>query len=450
MTAPEHPFVRRPHRTLLLLSVPVLFSMIAEPLTGLVDTAFVARLGSAPLAALGAGATALSSIFWIFNFLQIGTQTEVANHFGAGRRQAAADANGLALALSALIGVILVAAVIPLAPWIAIGMGAGGDLQADAVTYIQLRALGAPAILLSLAAFGALRGVQAMHIPLTVAVTVNLLNILLNALLIFGFGPIPPLGIAGAALATTISQWIGAVWATFAVLKRLGKPGRLEFAAARKLIVVGGDLFVRTSLLTGFLVLSTRAATQIGAEAGAAHQAIRQVWIFTALFLDAFAVTGQSLVGYFFGAQIAGQARRVAALTCAWSLAVGTVLGLLVLVGREALELLLLPASARGTFTTAWIIAAAALPLNALAFATDGVHWGTGDFRYLRNAMIVATGLAGTLVLLIDVQAPGALIQIWLVTALWGSLRAGLGMARIWPGIGAAPLRRMEPARATG
>jgi multidrug resistance protein, MATE family len=440
MTATEHPFVQRPHRTLLFLSVPVLFSMIAEPLTGLVDTAFVARLGAEPLAALGAGATALSSIFWIFNFLQIGTQTEVANHFGAGRQQAAADANGLALALSALIGFVLVAAVIPLAPWIAVGMGAGGTLQADAVTYIQLRALGAPAILLSIAAFGALRGVQAMYIPLAVAVTVNVLNIGLDALLIFGFGPIPPLGIAGAALATTISQWIGAAWATIAALKRLGRPNRLDLAAARRLIVVGGDLFVRTGLLTGFLVLSTRAATQIGAEAGAAHQAIRQVWIFTALFLDAFAVTGQSLVGYFFGAQTRLHARRVAALTCGWSLAVGAILGLAMLVGREALELLLVPASARGAFTAAWIIAAVALPINALAFATDGVHWGTGDFRYLRNAMIIATGIGATLLLLIDVGAPGALTLIWIVTALWGMIRAGLGMARIWPGVGAAPL----------
>ena len=50
--AQAHPFVQRPHRTLLALSVPVLFSLIAEPLTGIVDTAFVARLGAVPLALL--------------------------------------------------------------------------------------------------------------------------------------------------------------------------------------------------------------------------------------------------------------------------------------------------------------------------------------------------------------------------------------------------------------
>ena len=78
----RHPFVDRPNRTLLALSIPVFFSLIAEPLTGLVDTGFIARLGAAPLAALGVGTAALSSIFWIFNFLAVGTQTNVAQALG--------------------------------------------------------------------------------------------------------------------------------------------------------------------------------------------------------------------------------------------------------------------------------------------------------------------------------------------------------------------------------
>ena len=80
--ARDHPFVDRPNRTLLALAVPVFFSLIAEPLTGLIDTAFVSRLGAEPLAALGVGTAALSSIFWIFNFLGSGTQTNVAQARG--------------------------------------------------------------------------------------------------------------------------------------------------------------------------------------------------------------------------------------------------------------------------------------------------------------------------------------------------------------------------------
>ncbi|KPJ76279.1 MAG: MATE family efflux transporter, partial [Deltaproteobacteria bacterium SG8_13] len=74
----EHPFLRFPHATLVSLSIPVLFSLVAEPLTGLVDTAFVARLGAVSLAALGVGAVVLAGVFWIFNFLGIATQTHVA------------------------------------------------------------------------------------------------------------------------------------------------------------------------------------------------------------------------------------------------------------------------------------------------------------------------------------------------------------------------------------
>ena len=64
--AETHPFVARPHRTFAVLSAPVLASLIAEPLTGIVDTAFVARLGATPLAALGAATVLLSRLFWIF------------------------------------------------------------------------------------------------------------------------------------------------------------------------------------------------------------------------------------------------------------------------------------------------------------------------------------------------------------------------------------------------
>ena len=100
----EHPFVSRPNRTLLALAVPVFFSLIAEPLTGLVDTAFIARLGAAPLAALGVGTAALSSVFWIFNFLAIGTQTSVAQALGQKDEAQARSVTSLALLISVLTG----------------------------------------------------------------------------------------------------------------------------------------------------------------------------------------------------------------------------------------------------------------------------------------------------------------------------------------------------------
>jgi MATE family multidrug resistance protein len=268
------------------------------------------------------------------------------------------------------------------------------------------------------------------------------MNVILHPLLIFGAGPVPAMGIAGAAWATVASQWAGAGWALLATRSRLGFPRRLHGRDAHLLLVVGRDLFLRTGLLTGFLLLGTRAATRVGAEAGAAHQAIRQVWVFTALALDAFAAAAQSLVGYFRGADRLAYARRVAGVACVWSIGTGVVLGVVMLLGEGIVARLLVPPGALPLFGAAWIVAALSQPLNAVSFATDGIHWGTGDYRFLRNAMAAATGTGALAIYLLDESAPGALTRIWLVTAAWITIRAAFGLLLIWPGIGAAPLRR--------
>lgn len=434
-----HPFVQTPHKTLFRLAVPVLLSLVAEPLTGLVDTAFVAALGATALAGLGVGTVALSSIFWIFNFLGIGSQTEVAQALGRQNRVRAAQLSGLAMNLAAGIGLVLIIGGWFLIEPVAAALGASGSIQRDAVSYMQIRLFGAPAVLLMLAAFGILRGAQDMRTPLWVTLAVNTLNIMLDGPFIFGLGPLPALGIAGAAWASVLAQWLGTVWVVWLVIKRLGVPGRIKMGDAANLMHVGFDLFVRTGVLTLFLLIAARSATLMGPDGGAAHQAIRQVWVFTTLFLDAFAITGQSLVGYFLGANWPAQVRRVAQVVCGWSLATGGMLALAMLVGQQAVVSLLVPASAVALFGPAWWISALTLPVNALAFATDGLLWGAGDFAYLRNAMALATaaGLGG--LMFIDPATPNALIWIWLVTAGWITLRAATGVLRVWPGIGNSP-----------
>ena len=436
----EHSFASRPHGTLLRLSFPVLISLIAEPLTGLVDTAFVMRLGSGAMTALGVGSILLSSSFWIFNFLGISTQTEVAHATGSGTQGRAAELCGFALVLAAGFGLLMALMGALLAHPAAAAMGASPEVEAPAVVYLRIRLLAAPAVIAMTVCFGALRGLQDMRTPLWIAVSVNLLNIALDAVLIFGWGFIPALGIAGAAWATVVAHWLGVIWALVEVRHRLGKPAALHGRDARRLLVVGGDLFVRTGLLSLFLILTTRAATTIGKEAGSAHHAIRQVWLFTALVLDAFAASAQSLVGYFLGAKHRELARRVARLSCGWSLGTGVALALGMLLLEGPVARWLVPEDARDLFGPAWRAAALAQPLNALSFATDGLHWGTRDFRYLRNAMVLATGVGAAGIWWLDEAADGALTWVWIVTALWITVRAVLGVARIWPGIGRAPL----------
>jgi len=439
LTSVDHPFTKAPHKTLVTLSIPVLFSLVAEPVTGLVDTAFIARLGSSPLAALGVGTTILSGIFWVFNFLGVGSQTEVARRLGQEDRSMAAAISTLALLLGALCGFLLIGLGLLFIPWIVRVMGATGNVFDQAVQYMVIRVFGAPAVLVSLAAFGVLRGLQNMRTPLKIAVGLNVVNIVLDPVLIFGWGPVPPLGIAGAALASVVSQWLGALWAVAAMQATLGFNFRLKGQDVLRLFHIGGDLFLRTGFLMGFLVLTTRAATQIGPDSGAAHQAIRQVWVMSALLLDAFAISGQSLIGFFMGGGRVDDARRVAWVVCQWSFGAGLAIGGSMWLGRELAAAVLVPLTARLVFFPAWTMAILVQPANALAFASDGIHWGSGDFRYLRNVMMGVTLAGGLALLALDLNRPDALVWIWGITGGWIAGRAAFGVLRIWPGVGQSP-----------
>ena len=408
---------------------------MAEPLTGLVDTAFITRLGAESLAALGVGTVALSSLFWIFNFLGISTQTEVAQGYGNANQDRARKITSLGMIMSAVFGLVIILIGLPLTPYITTLLGAEGMVQTSAEEYMNWRWYGSPAVMMTMTGFGAFRGLQDMRSALWISLGINATNILLDAVLIFGLGPIPPMGISGAAIASVIAQWLGAIWVVYMVKIRLGWSFNVDFREVGKLMQVGRDLFIRTGMLNLFILFATRKATQLGADSGAANQAIRQVWMFGTLVLDSYAVTGQSLVAFFIGGQRILEARKVAKVVCIWGLVSGVGLSGLMWLGEGMVRDFLVPPSAVLLFESAWLIALLAQPVNALAFATDGLHWGTGDYGYLRNAVILAT-MFGSIGLLLGSHS---LTWVWIMTDLWIAVRASMGVIRIWPGIGRSP-----------
>ncbi len=440
MDPQRHPFVSNPHRTMIRLSIPVMASLIVEPLAGLVDTAFVERLGSTYAAALAAATAIYAGLIWVFNFLGIGTQTQIAQSIGSGNRSSGRAAATLAILLSLILGmavmILIWPVLVPAARW----MSEDAGVQAATVTYLKIRLLGAPALLVVLSALGALRGLQMMRATMWIAGGISLLNIVLDPILIFGLGPVPQLGIAGAAWATTSSQVLGAGIALLLLIRTLGFSSDLSWNRARTLLVVGRDMFVRTGALLLFLMMTTRSAVHAGVDAGAAHQATRQMWMMVAFILDAFAYSAQSLIGFFLGGRKIRTARRVAKVACIWGLATGTVIGVMLIGFETTVATLLVPPTAQHLFHGAWVACAVVQPLNSLSFVTDGVHWGTGDFAFLRNAMLASTVTALALLTMIDLSSATALTQIWWVTAIWITLRACFGVLRIWPGTAQSPL----------
>ena len=218
----------------------------------------------------------------------------------------------------------------------------------------------------------------------------------------------------------------------------------LRLKEATRLLQVGGDLFIRTTLLTLFILLATRFANQISVASGAAHQAIRQVWIVSALSLDAIAITAQTLVGYFIGAGWITQAKRVAFWCLWWSLGLGVLLAAVMLLGMSVIERWLIPPEAVDVFRATWWAASIIQPINAVAFLGDGLQWGSSDYRFMRNTMILSTAINSALLFGLEGIGRISLLAIWLTFGSWVGIRAVLVILRVWPGIGNSPFNQAD------
>ncbi|HCU93986.1 MAG TPA: MATE family efflux transporter, partial [Actinobacteria bacterium] len=181
------PLSRSPHDgEILRLALPAFGALVAEPLFLLADSAIVGRIGTTALGGLGVASQALTTLVNVSIFLAYGTTAAVARQLGAGNRRAAIRQGIDGLWLAAAIGAVVLAAGWPLAPVIVHAFGASAGVTQGAVTYLRISLLGAPAMLAVLAGTGVLRGLQDTRTPLAVAVSANVVNVMLNAVLVLG------------------------------------------------------------------------------------------------------------------------------------------------------------------------------------------------------------------------------------------------------------------------
>ncbi len=410
-------------RQITRLALPALGVLAAEPLYLLFDTAVVGRLGALSLAGLAIGALVLGLVGSDMTFLSYGTTARSARHFGAGDREAAVaegvQATWLALGLGALIVVAVQAAAVPVVSAIG-GTGSSGvhgaSIGAAALPWLRIAILGAPAILVSLAGNGWLRGVQDTVRPLRYVVVGFGLSALLCPLLVYGWLGLPRLGLAGSAVANLAGQWLAALLFGRALVAQPVSL-RLNGAVLRAQLVMGRDLMVRTLAFQACFVSAAAVAARFGAAALGAHQVVLQLWEFLALVLDSLAIAAQALVGAALGARDTAQAKSVAARVTVWSAIAAGVLAAALAVGASVLpEVFTDDGSVLAAIGVPWWFLVAQLPLAGVVFALDGVLLGAGDATFMRNATVVSA-LVGFLPL------------------IWLSLIFRWGLAGIWAGL---------------
>jgi MATE family, multidrug efflux pump len=403
-------------RRIAQLALPALGVLAAEPLYLLFDTAVVGRLGAMNLAGLAIGGLILGMVGSQLTFLSYGTTARSARYFGAEDRASAVaegvQATWLGLGLGVLIVVVVQAVALPLVSAIA----GSADIAYAALPWLRIAILGAPAILVSLAGNGWLRGIQDTIRPLRYVVTGFGLSALLCPLLVYGWLGLPRLELAGSAVANLAGQWLAALLFGHALLAER-VPLRPKRAVLRAQIVLGRDLVVRTLAFQACFVSAAAVAARFGAAAVAAHQVVLQLWSFLALVLDSLAIAAQALVGAALGAGDASLARAVARRVTVWSAIAAGALAAVFAAGSSVLpELFTDDSSVLAAIVVPWWFLVAQLPFAGIVFALDGVLLGAGDAAFMRTATVVSA-LVGFLPL------------------IWLSLVFGWGLTGIWSGL---------------
>ena len=410
------PFRRtRFDRAIYRLAIPALGALAVDPLVSLVDTAFVGHLGAVPLAGVAIASAVFAVVFAIFNFLEYAVTPLIAHALGAGDRDEAGRLTVGAVAVGVVGGIF---ALLILVFWgeTFLGLFGASDAVLDAgSTYLRIRALGLPAMLILMVGHGVFRGYSDTRTPLVVTVGFSLVNVVLDPILIFGLD----WGVAGAAWATVIAQAFGAVWflVLFFGIRRAELAvvwERPQAAAVGRLLGAGKILVLRNASLLAALTATTATAARLGTAEVAAHQIALQLWIFLALVLDALAIAGQALVGTNLGAGDERTARTISDRLLGLGLLTGLALSLILTAAARWLGSVFTDDGAvLDAFATIYPFLVVMQPLNALVFVWDGIAIGAAAFRFLAVST-TAAALAAIVALLPVIPLGWGLIGVWL------------------------------------
>lgn len=408
------------HSQVLNLAVPAFLSLVAEPFFLMVDSAVIGHVGTVELAGLGIASTVLTTVTGLFIFLAYATTATSARRMGAGDRDGAAQAGVDGVWLSVLLGVAVTLALTLCAPAVVSWFGTASS-AAPAVTYLRIAGCGVPAMLVTMAVTGVLRGFQDTRTPLVVTVIAFSVNLALNLWFVLGLG----WGIAGSALGTLICQiGMGLALVIVFVVRTRGTGVSLRFQPVGVLASMrdGVPLLIRTMALRASLLLTTWVAAGLGVVALASFQVTMTVWNFLTMALDALGIAGQALTGTSLGAGDKARTREITRLMVRWGAWVGVGLGALLLAVHRLLPMAFSPdADVRQAVAAGLIVIALSQPWSGVVFLLDGVLIGAGDGRWLAGAQVVMLVAYLPMIFAVRFFAPtGTSAVVWLWIAFGG------------------------------
>lgn len=295
-------------RAILLLAVPMILELVLEATFAVADIYFVGRLGASAVATVGLTETFLFLLYSVAMGLSMAVTAVIARRIGEKRKEDAATAAVQAVLIGVLASLPFSLAGILYAQDLLRLMGADTWTLEHGYRYTQWM-LGSNAVIMLLFVINAIfRGAGDAAVAMRVLWLANGLNIILDPILIFGFGPVPALGIEGAAIATTIGRGSGVLLQLW-VLLRGGKHIRVglaqvRFEAAALLTIIRTSLGGVGQMVVGMTswIFLMRILAAIGSEAVAGATIALRIMMFTMMPAWGMSNAAATLVGQNLGA----------------------------------------------------------------------------------------------------------------------------------------------------
>jgi putative MATE family efflux protein len=374
------------NRAVLLLAVPMVLEMIMESLFALADVFWVSRLGTDAVAVIGITESVMTLVYAVAIGISIAATAIVSRRIGEQDPERAALSAGQIViiggAAAAVIGVglgIYAGDILRL-------MGAGPDIVAIGTTFARIMFGGNATVFLIYLINAVFRGAGDAVIAMRTLWFANALNIALGPCLIFGVGPFPRWGIAGAAIATNIGRGLGVLYQ----LRKLAGDGsrvrvrlrhlRPDFSEIRAIITTAGNGIAQLLIITTSWVGLFKILAVSGSAALAGYTIAIRIVSFALMPASGLANAGATLVGQNLGALHPDRAEQAIRITARYNVLLLGIVGAIFIVLSHPLVSVFTadPDVRRFGIQALWIVSLA-FPLYAGGMCLEAAFNGAGD-----------------------------------------------------------------------
>lgn len=383
------------NREILQIALPSIVSNITVPLLGLIDVTIVGHLGAASyIGAIAVGGMLFNIIYWIFGFLRMGTGGMTAQAYGQQNDAEMMRLLTRSMGVGALIAFTLILLQYPIERTAFAFIETTPEIERLATTYFRICIWGAPAVLGLYSFSGWFIGMQNSRYPMFIAITQNIVNILVSLVLVYGF----EMKIEGVAIGTLVAQYAGFLMAITlwvhkykAIRCHAELRSLLDKQAMYRFFQVNRDIFLRTLCLVAVTVFFTSAGAAQGEVILAVNTLLMQLFTLFSYIMDGFAYAGEALAGKHIGANNRTGLQQMVRQLFVWGIGVSLAFTLMYGIGGEDFLKLLTNEESVIAASSNYFYWVLAIPLAGFAaFLYDGIFIGATATRLMLFAMAIA------------------------------------------------------------